>query len=49
MTKTMTKVWTIYKFVSKLTWIGIIEAKTEKEAIEKAAEVPDLGSGCAAS
>jgi len=30
----MTKVWPIYKFASKLTWLGIIEAKTEKEAIE---------------
>jgi hypothetical protein len=38
MTKVMTEVWTIYKFASKLTWMGIIEAKTEKEAIEKAAE-----------
>jgi hypothetical protein len=27
------------EFASKLTWIGIIDAKTEKEAIEKAAEV----------
>lgn len=34
----MTKIWTIYKFASKLSWIGIIEAKTEKEAIEIAAK-----------
>jgi hypothetical protein len=39
MTKTVSEVWTIYKFASKLTWIGIIEAKTEKEASGKAAEV----------
>jgi hypothetical protein len=38
MTKTMTKVWTIYKFASELTWLGIIEAETEKEAIEIAAK-----------
>jgi hypothetical protein len=30
----MTKVWTIYKFASKLTWVGVTEAKTEGEAIE---------------
>jgi hypothetical protein len=23
----MTKVWTIYKFASKLTWMGIIERR----------------------
>jgi hypothetical protein len=34
---TKAKVWTIYKFASKLTWLGVIEAKTEKEAIEIAA------------
>jgi hypothetical protein len=33
----MTKVWTIYKIASKLTWIGIIDAKTE-EAIEIASK-----------
>ncbi len=33
------EVWTTYKFASKLTSIGIIEAKTEREAIDKAAEV----------
>jgi hypothetical protein len=33
------KVWTFYKFASTLTSIGIIEAKTEREAIDKAAEV----------
>lgn len=35
---TKAKIWTIYKFASKLTWIGVIEAKTEKEAIEIAAK-----------
>jgi hypothetical protein len=34
----MAKVWTIYKFASKLTWIGIISAKTEEEAIEIASK-----------
>jgi hypothetical protein len=34
----MTKVWTIYKRTSKLTWVGVIEAKTEKEAIEIASK-----------
>jgi hypothetical protein len=34
----MTKVWTIYKFASKLTWVGVIEAKTEEEAIEIASK-----------
>jgi hypothetical protein len=28
----------IYKFASKLTWLGIIEAKTEGEAIEIASK-----------
>jgi hypothetical protein len=39
MIKTMTKIWTLYKFASKLTWIGVIQAHAEKEAIEKGAEV----------
>jgi len=40
----MTKAWTIYKFRSKLTWIGIIEAKAEMEAIEKAEEVFEVAA-----
>jgi hypothetical protein len=31
-------VWTIYKFASKLTWLGVIGAKTEGEAIEIASK-----------
>jgi hypothetical protein len=34
----MAKVWTIYKFASKLTWVGVIAAKTEEEAIEIASK-----------
>jgi hypothetical protein len=35
---TKAKLWTIYKLTSKLTWIGVIEAKSEKEAVEIAAK-----------
>jgi hypothetical protein len=44
---TEAKVWTIYKLASKLTWLGAIQAKTEKEAIEIAAtqsRSPQTGS-----
>jgi hypothetical protein len=34
----MADVWTIYKFASKLTSVGIIEAKDGKEAIEIASK-----------
>jgi hypothetical protein len=34
----MTKVWSIYKFASKLTWVAFITAKDEKEAIEIASK-----------
>jgi hypothetical protein len=34
----MAKVWTIYKFAAKLTWLGLISAKTEEEAIELASK-----------
>jgi hypothetical protein len=35
---TKAKVWTIYKFASKLTWMGVIDAKTEEEAIATASK-----------
>jgi hypothetical protein len=35
---TKAKVWMIYKLASKLTWIGIIEAKPEKETVEISAK-----------
>jgi hypothetical protein len=34
----MATTWTIYKFASKLTWVGIVEAKTEEEGIEIASK-----------
>jgi hypothetical protein len=33
----MAKIWTIYKFASKLTWVGVIEANTEQRSAKKAA------------
>jgi hypothetical protein len=36
-----TKVRTIYKFASKLTWVGIIQANSEKEAIEGEGSILD--------
>jgi hypothetical protein len=30
--------WTIYKFASRLQWVGTVEATDKREAIEKAAK-----------
>jgi hypothetical protein len=30
--------WTVYKFASRLQWLGTIEATDKREAIEKAAK-----------
>jgi hypothetical protein len=30
--------WTIYKFASRLQWVGTVQATDERDAIEKAAK-----------
>jgi hypothetical protein len=30
--------WTIYKFASRLQWVGTVQATDKREAIEKAAK-----------
>jgi hypothetical protein len=31
-------VWTIYKFASRLQWVGTVQATDKRDAIEKAAK-----------